>query len=140
VPGEFKWIFYMMIRRDFRRNPEWDEMLRLDEEGFVVDGGSSSPLWFAYGTVWAPPLAGGGLESVTRIKILDLCRRLKVNVVEKKWKPSDVMKRGELFFTGSGIGIMGTTYLQGSSLKQPAPFTLRLWQHYRNWTGKSASF
>jgi branched-subunit amino acid aminotransferase/4-amino-4-deoxychorismate lyase len=139
VPGQFKWIFYMMIRQDFRRNPQWDEMLRLDEKGFVVDGGSSSPLWFAHGTVWAPPLAGGGLESVTRNKILGLCRKLKIKVVEKKWKPSDIMKRGELFFAGSGVGIMGTTHLQGRPLKRTTPLTLRLWQHYRNWTGQKAS-
>jgi branched-subunit amino acid aminotransferase/4-amino-4-deoxychorismate lyase len=140
VPGQFKWIFYMMIRRDFRRHPEWDEMLRLDEKGFVVDGGSSSPLWFAHRKVWAPPLAGGGLESVTRNKILGLCRKLKIKVVEKRWKPSDAMKRGELFFVGSGIGVMGATHLQGWGLGRPRPLTLRLWQHYRNWTGKGASF
>jgi branched-subunit amino acid aminotransferase/4-amino-4-deoxychorismate lyase len=140
VPGQFKWIFYMMIRQDFRRHPEWDEMLRLDEKGFVVDGGSSSPLWFVNGTVWAPPLATGGLESVTRKKILELCRRLGVKINEKRWKPSDVIKQGELFFTGSGVGIMGATHLQGCFLNRSAPFTLRLWQHYRKWAFQKVSF
>ncbi len=139
VPGQFKWIFYMMIRQDFRRHPDWDEMLRLDEEGFVVDGGSSSPLWFARGTVFAPPSATGAIESVTRKKILSLCRRLGTKVVEKRWKPSDVLKQGELFFTGSGVGVMGSTYLKGRFLNRPSPFTLRLWQHYRKWALQKAT-
>ena len=140
VPGQFKWIFYMMIRQDFRRHPKWDEMLRLDQKGFVVDGGSSSPLLFAHRTVWAPPLDRGGLESVTRRKILNLCRRLGTKVVEKRWKPSDALKHGELFFTGSGVGVMGASHLQGRFLNRPAPFTLRLWQYYRTWALQKASF
>ncbi len=140
VPGQFKWIFYMMIRQDFRRHPEWDEMLRLNEKGFVVDGGSSSPLWFVRGKVFAPPLAMGGLESVTRRKVLHLCRKLGTKVVEKSWKPSDIVKKGELFFTGSGVGIMGVTHLQGRFLDRLTPFTSRLWQHYRKWALQKASF
>ncbi len=140
APGQFKWIFYMMIRQDFRRHPEWDEILRLDQKGFVVDGGSSSPLWFAHGKVLAPPLARGGLESVTRKKILGLCRRLGTKVVEKSWKPSDVMEQGELFFTGSGVGIMSASHLQGRLLNRPALFTLRLWQYYRKWALQGTSF
>ncbi|HJT23141.1 MAG TPA: aminotransferase class IV, partial [bacterium] len=95
VPGQFKWIFYMMVRRDFRLHPEWDEMLRLGDKGFVVDGGSASPLWAVEGKVFAPPLREGGLESVTRRTILELCRSIGIPVVEKKWRPSDVLKKGE---------------------------------------------
>jgi branched-subunit amino acid aminotransferase/4-amino-4-deoxychorismate lyase len=139
-PSQFKWIFYMMIRQDFRRHPEWDEMLRLDEQGFVVDGGTSAPLWFSKGVVFAPPLDFGGLESVTRKKILALCRSLGVKVVEKKWRPQDVLKQGELFFAGSGVGIMAATHLDGRPLNRSFPLTLRLWRHYREWALQRASF
>lgn len=140
VPGEFKWIFYMMVRRDFRLHPEWDEMLRLNEKGFVVDGGSASPLWAAEGTVYAPPLRHGGLESVTRGKIFGLCRSLRIPVVEKAWRPSDVLKRGELFFAGSGVGILTISHLMGKPLGRSTPLTLRLWQHYRDFALQKASF
>ncbi len=133
VPGEFKWIFYMMIRHDFRKHPEWDEMLRLNEKGYAVDGGSSAPLWAADDVVYAPPLSQGGLESVTRLKVLELCRALRIPVKEKAWKPSDVLKRGELFFAGSGVGIQAITHLMGKRLKGSNTLALRLWQHYRSW-------
>ncbi len=140
VPGQFKWIFYMMIRQDFRRHPQWDEMLRLNEKGFVVDGGSAAPLWALDGAVYAPPLSEGGLESVTRGKVLELCRLLKIPVVEKAWRPSDVLKKGELFFTGSGVGVLGISHVMGKSLRRANPITLRLWQHYRDFVFQKASF
>lgn len=141
VPGQFKWIFYMMIRRDFRLHPQWDEMLRLNEVGHVVDGGAASPLWFLKGTVYAPSLKEGGLESVTREKVLGLCRVLGVRIVEKAWKPSDILaKGGELFFVGSGVGILGASHLQGKPLPSARPMTLRLWQHYRTWALQKTSF
>ena len=140
VPGQFKWIFYMMVRRDFRLRPEWDEMLRLNDKGFVVDGGSASPLWAFEGKVIAPPLREGGLESVTRKKVLELCKDLRIPAVEKSWKPSDVLKKGELFFVGSGIGILTVTHLMGKSLKPSTPLALRLWQHYRNLALQSPHF
>lgn len=140
VPGQFKWVFYMMIRQDFRRHPEWDEMLRLDAEGFVADGGSAAPLWFKDGTLYAPPLKAGGLESVTRGKILSLCRSLGIRTAEKRWKPSDALKGGELFFVGSGVGLLGASHLQGRPLKRWNPLVLRLWQHYRNWAAEKAAF
>lgn len=139
VPGQFKWIFYMMVRRDFRLHPEWDEMLRLNEKGFVVDGGSSSPLWAVDGKVYSPPLREGGLESVTRRKILKICRSLRVPVVEKGWKPPDVLKKGELFFVGSGVGILTISHLMGKPLRRSTPLALRLWQHYRGMALGNAS-
>lgn len=133
APGQFKWIFYMMIRQEFRLHPQWDEMLRLDETGFVADGGSASPFWFADGVIRVPSLKKGGLESVTRGKILQLCRSLGVKTMEKGWKPSEALKKGELFFAGSGLGIMSVSHLGGKPLNRPAPLALRLWQHYRSW-------
>ena len=137
APGQFKWIFYMMIRREFRLHPQWDEMFRLDEKGFVADGGSASPFWFAGGRLHAPSLEKGGLESVTRGKILQLCRSLGVKTTGKAWKPSEALGRGELFFAGSGVGIMGVSHLGGKPLNRPAPLTSRLWQHYRSWASNS---
>lgn len=140
VPGQFKWIFYMMVRRDFRLHPEWDEMLRLNDRGFAVDGGSSSPLWAVNGKVYAPPLREGGLESVTRKKVLGLCRSLRIPVIEKNWRPSDVFKKGGLFFVGSGIGILAVSHLMGKPLRPSTPLVLRLWQHYRDWTKSKSQF
>jgi len=140
APDQFKWIFYMMIRQDFRLHPQWDEMLRLDEKGFVVDGGGSSPLWFVGGRLIIPPSGSAGLESVTRKKILNLCRGWGIEVAPKKWKPAEAVNKGELFFTGSGIGILEVTHLEGRALKGRRDLTRRLWDRYRLWMARKPTF
>lgn len=136
-PGGFKWIFYMMIRKEFREHPEWAEMLRLDRQGHVADGGSSSPLWVSGGKVMAPPLENGGLESVTRAEVLKMARRMGLKVLLERWRPSDAMGRGELLFVGSGIGIFRATHLGGKKLPGPGPVAQRLWDAYRSLIARS---
>jgi len=135
-PFGFKWPFYMMIRRDLRAHPDWEELLRLNEEGYVVDGGGSSPLWFEGRVVRIPPTRWGGLESVTRKKIIGLCGGLGLRVEEKPWKPPDALKKGELVFVGSGVGVMGVSRFLGRPVRSKSVWALRLWQHYRGWTGE----
>jgi branched-subunit amino acid aminotransferase/4-amino-4-deoxychorismate lyase len=137
-PGGFKWIFYMMIRKEFRENPTWDEMLRLDTQGYVADGGSSSPLWALGPELLVPPLERGGLESVTRHQVLKLARKLGLRVIAKRWKPRDVLKRGELLFVGSGVGIFRATHLQGKKLPGLGVVTQKLWDAYRSSILRSA--
>ncbi len=131
VPNEFKWAFYMMSRRVYRQHPAWKEMVRVNSKGFAVDGAGSAVLWFDGKKVLAPPQSWVGLQSVTQKKVTALCRLLGVPVVEKPWRPAQVLKRGELIFAGSGVGVMGATHLQGVRLKSPPRLVLRLWQYYR---------
>jgi branched-subunit amino acid aminotransferase/4-amino-4-deoxychorismate lyase len=130
-PNHFKAAVYMTTRKVFRDHPEWADVLRLDDKGFVVDGGSSTPFWFDGHKICAPPLSLGGLESVTRIKVLNICRQIGVLVVEKPWKPEDAVKKGEVFMAGSGVGVMGVSHINNLKLKNSGAMTDLLWQRYR---------
>lgn len=131
LPHHFKLSFYLTTRADFREHPDWDEILRLSREGFVVDGGLSTPLWFTGKKVLAPPLFLGGLASVTRKKILKLVAGLGIRIEEKPWKPNDIFGKGELFFVGSGVGVFSPTHLQNRKINRLNPFATVLWQSYR---------
>jgi branched-subunit amino acid aminotransferase/4-amino-4-deoxychorismate lyase len=130
-PNYFKAAAYLTTRQVFRKHPEWDDILRLNEHGQVVDGGSSTPLWFDGSKVCASPLGLGGLESVTRIKVLEYVRKMGIGVIEKPWKPIDALKKGELFMVGSGVGVMAVSELQGRRLRNCGIFALRVWENYR---------
>jgi branched-subunit amino acid aminotransferase/4-amino-4-deoxychorismate lyase len=121
----------MMIREDFRKHPQWEEMLRLDGEGFVVDGGSSSPLWATNGVLHPPLQVSGGLESVTRTMILRFAKKLRIPVRPKRWRPKDVLAKGELFFVGSGVGVLQANHLEGKPLRGSRAVSGLLWDHYR---------
>jgi branched-subunit amino acid aminotransferase/4-amino-4-deoxychorismate lyase len=138
VPNQFKVPFYLTTRAVFRDHPEWDEILRLNEKKEVVDGAGSTPFWFDGKKVWVSPLKLGGLESVTRKKIIQLCRKNGISLLEKPWKPQEALKKGELFFAGSGVGVMAITHLGGRKLKGSGLMAFRLWQHYRKWAMEGA--
>jgi branched-subunit amino acid aminotransferase/4-amino-4-deoxychorismate lyase len=133
VPNQFKWAFYMMTRQAYRKNSKWREMVRVNGQGYAVDGAGSSVLWFDGQKVQVPPRAWVGLEGVTQKKVTVLCRQLGIKVIEKAWRPDWVVNRGELIFAGSGVGVMGAKRLQGKTLKSSHSLALRLWQHYRQW-------
>jgi len=130
-PNHFKAAVYMTTRVVFRDHPEWQDVLRLDDKGFVVDGGSSTPFWFDDHKVCAAPLHLGGLASVTRIKVLEICRQIGLPVVEKAWKPKDTLHKGEIFMAGSGVGVMGVSHINDQKLKSTRAITDLLWQRYR---------
>jgi branched-subunit amino acid aminotransferase/4-amino-4-deoxychorismate lyase len=133
-PFGFKTAFYLTVRSDLKAHPAWQEMLRLNPRGFVVDGAFSSPLLLFPGEVWAPMDEACGLESVTRRRVLSLCARWGWRVRRRAWTPKDCFRRGgELVFVGSGIGVAGARYLAGRSLAAPGPGTGRLWNAYRQW-------
>ena len=134
VPNRFKISFYLTTRSVFRAHPEWDEVLRLNAKGEVVDGGVSTPLWFDGKVVRVPPLRLGGLESVTRGKMMGLCQKLGMRVVEKSWRALDPLKIGELLFVGSGIGVMSPTRLNNRKINTNHDLANLLWQSYREWT------
>jgi branched-subunit amino acid aminotransferase/4-amino-4-deoxychorismate lyase len=138
-PNHFKTAVYLTTREVFRKHAHWDDVLRLNDRGYVVDGGSSAPLWYDGKKICAPPLMLGGLESVTRGKILTMARKIWIRVVEKTWKPSDVLKRGELFLVGSGVGVMAVSHLQGEKLKACGVLSKKLWQCYRDQALKQAN-
>lgn len=140
IPNRFKISFYLTTRAVFRDHPEWDEVLRLNGRGEVVDGGLSTPLWFHSKKVFVPPLKLGGLESVTRGKIIGLCGRLGIKVVEKTWKVKDFLKKGELFFVGSGVGVMSPTHFRGRRINPNQAMAVRLWRYYRKWAVPQADF
>ena len=130
-PNEFKTLSYMTTRAVFREHPHWKEMLRVNDKGQVVDGGFSTPLWFDGKRLWASPLGLGGLRSVSRDKILKLAGRIGIKVVQKPWTPREAEK-GELIFTGSGVGILRASRMGGKSLGDLG-LSQQLWNHYKSW-------
>ena len=130
-PNHFKTASYLTTRMAFREHPQWQDVLRLDAKGFVVDGGSSTPLWFDGHKICFPPLSLGGLESVTRYKVLALCGQNAIPVAQKAWKPEEAIKKGEVLMVGSGVGVMGVSAINEKPLKKSQGMTELLWEAYR---------
>jgi branched-subunit amino acid aminotransferase/4-amino-4-deoxychorismate lyase len=77
------------------------EGLLLDALGNVVDGSRSSLLLFQDETLYS---LSGGLEGITRQKILDKARELGIKTNRAYFKPKDIS--GQLLLAGTGMGLV----------------------------------
>ncbi|HXE41467.1 MAG TPA: aminotransferase class IV, partial [Candidatus Baltobacteraceae bacterium] len=69
-----------------------DEALLLNTDGFIVEGAGSNLFWIERNMVCTPPLAAGILSGVTRLVVLEICRKLKISVREKNIQPKDLAR------------------------------------------------
>ncbi len=106
-----------------------DEALLLNAEGFVAEGASSNLFWIERDTICTPPLAGGILPGVTRSVVLELCRTLRLNVIEKNIKAKELTEADGVFLSLSSFGIVEGSSINGQSCRQ-SPLTEKICRAY----------
>jgi branched-subunit amino acid aminotransferase/4-amino-4-deoxychorismate lyase len=81
-----------------------------------------------------------GLESVTRMRVLGLCRRLGFDINSGPGNPGRCAAEAEkLLFVGSGVGVLERGEHAGARWKGIGPAARLLWAHYREWARQTAS-
>lgn len=88
-----------------------DEAVLCNTAGFVVEGASSNLFWFEDGRVCTPPLASGILAGVTRSVVLELCRDLRIECVEREILPAQLGHSEGVFLTLSSLGVVAAGML-----------------------------
>jgi branched-chain amino acid aminotransferase len=97
-----------------------EEALLLNTDGFVVEGASSNLFWIRHKVVCTPPLASGVLSGVTRLVVLELCRKLGLEVQEGNITGSGLMETNGVFLSLSSLGIVEGAALDGQPLRSSA--------------------
>ncbi len=77
------------------------EALLLDSNGYLVDGSRSSLLLFQDNVLYA---LQGGLEGITRQKVLEKAMQFGIQTQQAYLKPEDI--KGQLLLAGTGIGLL----------------------------------
>lgn len=77
------------------------EGLLLDAHGNLVDGSRTSLLVYREGRLIC---LQGGLEGITRQKVIQYARQLGLEVLEARLKPSQL--EGQLLLAGTGVGLL----------------------------------
>jgi aminodeoxychorismate lyase len=95
-----------------------DDALLLNNEGFVVEGSSSNLFWIRDDVVCTAPLPSGVLPGVTRVVILELCRKLGVETQESNVRPARLAEMAAVFLSLTSQGIVRCRSLDGKAISQ----------------------
>ncbi|MEI7998184.1 MAG: aminotransferase class IV [Candidatus Omnitrophota bacterium] len=83
----------------------FDEALLINREGFVFEASRANIFIFSEGKLITPPLSSGCLNGVTRQRVVQVAKQLKVPVVEQDLIVSMIESATAAFLTNSLLGI-----------------------------------
>ena len=95
-----------------------NEALLLNTDGFVAEGATSNLFWVEGRTVCTPPLRAGILSGVTRAVVIEICKKWKIPVREKKIAPRQLIRAAGVFLSLSSFGIVEAAFLDRRKLKR----------------------
>lgn len=113
-----------------------DEAIMLDHRGFVSEGTGDNIFIVKGGVVYTPPRAAGILPGITRDCVIQLCRELGIQVVEKDITVVELYTADEVFVTGTAAEVMPVTVVNGRAIGngRPGPITRRLMEEFKRLT------
>ena len=99
----------------------FDEALMLDNEGFIAQASSENLFIEKDFKLFTPPL-GNIFPGITRQTVIELCRGLNIDVVEKRLTVKDVHEADSAFLCGTAAEIIGIKEVDGITYKED-------WEH-----------
>jgi len=110
-----------------------DYPIMLDSRGYVSEGPTMNIFIVKKGEIMTPATSSAILHGITRARLMDLCRDLHREVVEKDITPFELGTADEAFFSGTLLGLAAI----GSVNKKPigsgsaGPITSRIHAAFR---------
>jgi branched-chain amino acid aminotransferase len=96
----------------------FDEALLVDMNGQVAEGPGANLFYEKDGIVYTPPL-GNILPGITRATVIEMCKELGIEVVEKHCTPSELKTADSAFFCGTAAEVVGFESLDDYTFPQP---------------------
>jgi branched-chain amino acid aminotransferase len=115
------------------RRAGYDEILLVDEHGFVAEGPTTNVFWVdAQGVVRTPP-EEKVLLGVTRRSILEIAKHDGMAVAETKVRPDELLGAREVFLTGTSAGVWPVASIDDRLIAdgKPGPVSARLRERFR---------
>src|SRR5439155_14382798 len=79
----------------------FDEALVMNERGEVCEAAAANIFWARGGVLYPPTLSTGCLPGIARQLVLDLSRRLRIEVTEGAFQTEHILTAEEVFLTSS---------------------------------------
>ena len=125
------------------RRAGYDEIVLLDEEGFVAEAPTSNLFWVdREGALHTPP-EKRVLLGVTRRSILEIARHDGLEVSEVRVRPGELMQAPEVFLTGTTANVWPVASIDDQPVGEgaPGPVSARLSERFDEIaSGRAADF
>jgi branched-chain amino acid aminotransferase len=110
------------------RRAGYDEILLVDEEGFVAEAPTANVFWVDAGGALRTPPGEIVLLGVTRQAILELAKHDGIACGEANVRPDELMRQPEVFLSGTTAGVWPVESIDGTPIGdgKPGPLSQRL--------------
>jgi branched-chain amino acid aminotransferase len=95
----------------------FDEALLLDINGFVAEGPGANIFIEKDGILYTPK-TGSILPGITRATVIEICKDLDIEVIEKQIKPEEVYAADSAFYCGTAAEVIGIESLDKVTFKK----------------------
>ena len=115
-----------------------NEVVLLNEHGFVAEGSSTNIFLVSEEMLITPSLESGVLPGITREAVLELAQKMGIIPLVRQVELGELLKADEAFLTSSTIEIMPLTRLDDKPIGscKPGPVTQQLMSSYRELVAK----
>jgi len=97
------------------------EAIMLNQEGYVAEGTGDNIFIYRNGALLTPPIYAGILEGITRNTVLEIARKLGVEVREELFTRHDVYTADECFLTGTAAELIPVVKADGRVIGSGVP-------------------
>ena len=94
-----------------------DEAIMMDKDGFISEG-SGENIFLVKNSKVLTPTTDHCLNGITRQSVIQICKDLNMEVIEKNIKFEDLVEADEAFFTGTAVEITPITSLNGKLINK----------------------
>jgi len=96
----------------------YDEALLLDIDGFIAEGPGANFFIEKNGVIYTPQ-RGSILPGITRATVIELCKVLEIELVEKQITPAEVSEAESAFYCGTAAEVIGIESLDDKVFPKP---------------------
>jgi len=112
----------------------YDEAILLNIDGYVAEGPGENVFMVKNGKLITPPISSGALVGITRDSIMKIARDEKIEFTERDFKPDELYRADEAFFTGTAAEVTPIREVDGKLIGdgKRGPLTEKLQRIYFN--------
>jgi branched-chain amino acid aminotransferase len=94
----------------------FDEALLLDMHDFVAEGPGANVFYEKEGKIFTPAL-GNILPGITRATVIEICKKMNVEVIEKHFTVNELKQADAVFYCGTAAEVIGWQSLDEVTFK-----------------------